>query len=557
MLRRSAVLALLFASVVAFSSCGGGVDFSSHTSASGLMPEKFLPANAGMIISYSLENDEQYQNVQKIEGALGDAGRLSRTFADQFDASFKEVGLEYDRDLEPAFGDQFRFVYAARMVGSDTSTSTPETFSVVTLQDASRLENVFQVLVDAKEVDEKTVDGQTVYVNNDQGFYATIHEDLLLMASTADNLMAMTSQDEDESLWATDEYQDALEDVQDDHVLYAMLFPAHYLGDIDVPGIFTLNDIPTVIDHQTLVVRADETGLRFQAYVNANKDKAKEADISFDQIPHEDPYLFEEVPGEHLLAYFESYGLKQSLEEAEKLGSGTDTLTMLRQNVRSYLGMDLDEDVLSFLDKGYAVALHKNGEGLFPGITVYVDVSSNSEKATELLNKMDGQLAGLMAVFESSLPGAFVKDTVDVDGNTLSRIKIDLSAVPRSEDSPLPAAVTDSPIELVYGVMGDRLVLSTASVWENNDGEMISDGNLYGNLSGQLEDVSEGLILADAQEIANFAAGLRALREQLNLQNSEGASSFEDFLNGFEGFIAKSHSGAYESLFSGYLELAE
>ncbi len=552
MFQRRLLLSSLFVFSLAFSSCGGGVDFAAHYSDSGLIPENFLPADAGMLISYSLRDADQYTAVQAIEAQLGDAGRLSRTFADQFDSSFKDVGLEYERDLQPAFGDQFRFVYAARMVGSDTSETTPETFSVVTLQDPSRLESVLQVLVDATQLEEKTIESTKVYVNNEQGFYATVEGDLLLLASTADNLMTMVNQDSGDSLWGSDDYQSALEDVEGGQVLYAMLFPAHYLGGVEVPGVFSLSDIPSIIDHQTLVVRAEDTGLQFQAFVNANKSKAKEADVSFDQIPHAAPYLFEEVPADDLLAYFESYGLKQALQEAEKLGSG-DTLAALRENARSYLGMDFDEDILSFLDKGYALALHANGEGLFPGITVYVDVSSNPEKAKELMDKMDGQLSGLIAVFEASLPGAFVKDTVDVDGATLSRVTIDLSTIPRGEDTPLPTSITDSPVQLVYGIKDDRMILSTAT--EISRAEMISDSDLYKNLNAKLEGVDEGLLLVDAQEIADFAANLRALREQLGLGVSEGATTFEDFLKGFEGLIAKSHSNAYDSLFSGYLEL--
>lgn len=553
---RRFLLTSLFVFALALASCGGGVDFSSHYSDSGLIPENFLPSDAGMVVSYSLREADQYTAVQAIETKLGDVGRLSRTFSDQFDTTFKGVGLQYDRDLQPAFGDQFRFVYAARMVGSDTSTSTPETFSVITLKDSGRLESVLKVLVDAKQVEEKAVDGTTVYVNNDQGFYATIHEDLLLVASTADNLMAMVKQDASSSLWASDDYQSALEEVKANQVLYAMLFPAHYLGGVQVPGVFSLSDIPSIVDRQTLVIRAEATGLKFQAYVNANKSKAKEADISFDQIPHSAPYLFEEVPADHLLGYFESFGLKQSLEEADKLGSG-DTLTALRDSARTYLGMDFDQDIMTFLDKGYAIALHKNGEGLFPGLTVYIDVSSTPDKAKELVDKVDGQITGLMAVFEASLPGAFMKDTVDMDGSTLNRIKIDLSAVPRTVDSPLPAAFTDSPIELIYGIKGDRLVLSTAAVWESTGTSVISDSTLYKDLNGQLEGVDEGLILFDAQELADFIANLRALREQLNLQASEEAGTLEDFLKGFEGLLAKSHSNAYDSLFSGTLQLAK
>lgn len=532
------------------------MDFKSHYSDTGLIPENFLPSDVGILASYSLRDADQYAAVTKMETALGDAGRFTRTFSDEFDTKFKDLGLEYERDLAPAFGDQFRFIYAARMVGSDTAESTPETFSVVTLKDASKLENVFQVLVVAKQLEEKTVEDTKVYVNNDQAFYATVDGDLLLIASSADNLMAMVKQDAESSLWATDAYQDALKKVGSNQVLYAMMFPANYLGDVQLPSIFTLSDMPSIIDHQVLVVRAEDGGLSFDAYVNANKDKAKEVGISLDQVPHAAPYLDKEIPAEHLLGYFESYGLKQTVETANKLSGSTDKISSLDESVHAYLGMSLD-DVMSFMDKGYALAFHTNGQGLFPGMTVYVDISSNPEKAQEMMDKVDGQLTGLIAVFEGSMPGAFVKDTVDIDGETLSRIKIDLSAIPRSKDTPLPAAITDSPIELIYGIKGDRLLLSTASVWEEGSTNMLSDTDLYKNLNAQLDEVDEGLMLVDAQELAAFAANLRALREQLNLQASDEAGTFEDFLKGFEGGIAKSHSNAYDSVFGGYLQLAQ
>lgn len=558
MFRRRYLLAGLFLSVLALTSCGGGVDFSSQSSESGLLPENFVPYDVGMIVSYSLRNADQYSAVQAIEEKLGDSGRLSRTFSDQFDASLKEVGLDFERDLQPAFGDQFRFLYAARMIGSDTEETVPDTFVVVTLEDPSRLESAFQVLVDADSLDEKTVDGAQVYVNNDQSFYATIHDDLLLVANTADNLVDMNIEEKSVSLWNSDDYQKALEEVGDDHVLYAMLFPAHYLGDVStLLKTFSMSDIPSIIDHQTVVARAEDDGIRFEAYVAANKGKAKTVDVSLDQIPHKEPYLMKEVPADHLLGYFESYGLKQSLEVASALDGDEDSMKSISDTVRSYLGMDFEEDILSFLDKGYAVAFHANGEGLFPGVSIFVDASSNTDGAQQLLDKVDGQISGLLAVFEQSLPGAFAKDTIEVGDDTLNRVKVDLSAVPRSENSPLPASLTEGPIQFVYGMLGDRLLISTASVWEEDSSDMISDSELYTSLDSRLEDVDQGLILVDAQELADFAANLRALREQLDLQVSDSAMSLEDFLKGFEGAMAQSHSNAYDSLFSGYLELAQ
>jgi len=557
MFQRRLLIAAFFVFALALTSCGGGMDFDSHYSDTGLIPENFLPGDVGMLFSYSLRDSVQYTAVQAVEAKLGDAGRVSRTFADQFDEQFKDLGVDFARDVQPALGDQFRALYALRMTGSNTENTTPEAFGVLTLKDPAKLETLFDVLVDAKQVEMKTLDGATAYVNNDKSFYAVIHDDLLLMADNADNLMAMLKQDSDTSFWASDTYQDALLDVGSDQVLYAMIFPANYLGAPSLPGSFSLSDIPSIIDHQTLVVRAEEAGLRFQAFVIADEEKAKAVDVSFDAIPHSDPYLFKDVPSEHLLGYFESFGLKQSLDEATKLGAQIELLDTLRTQTRTYFGMDFDEDILSFLDKGYALAFHQNGTGILPGMSVYVDIASNPDGAKELVDKVDGQLSGLIASFGAALPGVFTKDTVTVNGATLSRIKVDLTSIPRTADSPFPTAITDSPIELIYGIVGERLLISTATAWEAAKPVSIADSTLYKDLGAELTGVTEGLILVDAQELAGYAATLRALREQLDLQNSEEATSIEDFLKGFEGFVAAGHSNAYDTLFGGTLKLAQ
>ena len=133
---------------------------------------------------------------------------------------------------------------------------------------------------------------------------------------------------------------------------------------------------------------------------------------------------------------------------------------------------------------------------------------------------------------------------------------MDLAAVPRSTESPLPTVVTASTIQLVYGIKEDRLLISTASDW-NFEGTTVAESDLYQKLNQKLEGVSEGLVLVDAKGVADFVGTLRALREQLSLEVSEEALSLEDFLQGFLGAMAMSETKAYESHFGGFLMLAD
>lgn len=550
---RSVFFGTLVSSALLTGCFGGGADLGVHVSPEGLVPEAYLPSDLGMVLSYSLNDEVQYKAVQGIEEKLGDSGRFSRTVAESFNSQFLDLGLDYEKDLLPAFGDQFRWVYGAR-----PKEEGAEVFSVTTLADPEQLVSVFDTLSDAGTFEKKVLSGKDVYVNEEQGFYCTIHGDLLLVSDTPEDLMSMLEQDEEDSLWETETYQSAMEDVGQEFVFYGFLFPQFYEG--TTAGALSLETLPSVLERQSLVVRAEEAGLRFDVTMLADEDKAKEVDLSFDLAPKENPYLFEEVPAEGLMAYFESYGLQQTLEQADKLGTEATELDSLRESFRNYFGMDFDDEFMSWFDKGYVMALHQNGSGLFPGITVYVDSSSDEEHAQELLDKIDAQVSGLMSVFEMSLPdaaNAIARETVKIQGEDFTKVTLDLTELSRTEVSPLPSSIMASDFSLMYGTLEGRVLLTTATAWEEENPEMVSGSPLYDNLKSKIDEADQGLILLDAGEVADFAASLRALREQLGLEVSDSSLDLEKFLEGFEGVIAQSKTGAYSSIFSGYLMLAD
>lgn len=547
--RRTLFLAFLSLTLL-LSACGSEANQEAHFSDSGLIPEEYLPSDLGMVVSYSTRDAEQFAALQALEGTLGDEDRVSRTASETLDSELGNVGLDFERDLKPAFGEQFRMVYGLRPTETD-----PENFAVVTLEDPAKMKEVLQTLVDAEQLTYKKLSEVDAYTKEDSQIYLAIYEDLLFMASNGENLVAMTDQDEDESLWANDMYQETLEEVGSAYMLFGVMYPSLYSGDVSLPAGFSVSDIPAIVDKQVVVVSAEAEGLRFDAWVNANKDQAKEAGISFDIVPKSEPYLFEEVPADGLMAYFESYGLAQTFTQAEALGDDTASLEQLETFTQNYFGMDF-ADLMSFMDKGYAIAIHQNEESIMPGITIYIDASSNAEEAEAFVNKLDGQLSGLLLLAEQVLPGAITKDTTTWGEDTFSRIKFDLSSLPQSEEAPLPDSITGSSIELVYGFQNDRVVISTATSWDS-EGEAVKESALYKDLSAQIAEENEGLILVDAQGISEFVGMVQNLQEQLGAASSEDVASARDFLEGFLGAIAQSKTDKYESHFGGFLMLAD
>lgn len=524
-----------------------------HTSLKGAIPEQYMPADAAMVLSYSLMNEAQFETMQSIQTELGDPDKFSRTFLDTVNTDFQDTwGLDFETDLMPAFGEQFRVVFAGRPAEVEGEV---EAFFVGTLADPNKMESVFQRLVEEEKLSKLPLSNFDAWTQEGENFYATIDGDLLLAANTPENLQAMVDMEEGNSLWDVQAYQDDLAELGQDQVFYAILYPALSAQSVELPSGISLQNMPEVISSEALVVSAEENGFRFNGYAKLDKEKADENDISFDNVPKSKPYLVEEIPAEGLMGYVESFGLKQAVDEAFKLETETDTLSGLETSVQNYLGMDLKTEILTFMDKGYAFALHKNLDGILPGISFFVDVSSDEENAQRFLDKVDGQITGLMTVLETAFPGAVTRGSATIGGEDFTTIELDLSSLPQTGETPLPAAITGSPMKLSFGLMDGRMLLTTAVAWEG-EGEMITESDFYKSLSAEMEDASEGLILMDAQGISDYAGSLRALREQLGLTVA-AEFDIEELLNGFEGAIAMTKSKTYETRLEGFLKIAD
>lgn len=548
-------LVLALVAVLALSACGGDKEFGAHSSSDGLMPEAFLPGDAGIMFSYSLQDDDQFSAVQAMESGLSDDGKLSRTIVESLNAQFEDVELSYEDDLLPAFGEQFRLAFASRPNSSDPD-GEAEAFIVSTLADPDMMTELLDGLVEDSSLEMKRLSDLDAYVDEKGDFYASVYGDLLFVANSPEGLVAMPEYGEGEdSLWESEQYKDGLEEIGSDYVFYGMIFPDVFSGDVELPAGLGLNSLPSITERQAFVVRAEDKGLAFDALVKADQDSAEEAGVSFDTIPRAEPYLFEEVPSDGLMAYIESYGLQQTYTY-KTATSGDDAYQGIADFFRAYFAMDFEEDILSFLGQGYVFALHQNGIGVVPGITFLADVSDDVEGAQAFVDKFGEQMSGLMLVLETALPGAVAMETTEIMGEEFNAIRVDLTAVEQTGESPLPALVTDSEISLAYGMIGERLLITTALVWEEDGIEMIGDSSLYQNLSDEIDGLDEGLVLIDAQNAASFVSSLRALREQLDLGVDESSIDFEEFLEGFMGAIASGSTDSYSGRFGGFLMIA-
>lgn len=528
-------------------SCGGK-SFDEHSSASGLMPEQYLPANPSLVFSYSLMDDDQSEALTALMEKVGDKNKASKTVSEALGSGLNQVSLDYDQDLAPAFGKKFRYVYENVKNGDTT-----DVYSVVTLENPDKMLATLDTLASSGKVQKKTFNDFTAYVND--GFYATVNEDLLLIATSADALMTMKNMKSGDSLWEAASYRNSVDKIKGNHVFYALIYPQNLGNTVSFLGTAGLAGMASILDQEGLILRAEKDGLKIEGFASADKDKAKTAGITLDQVAKGKAYLLKEVPAENLMFYVESYGLKQTLTQSAGV-KDSDGFKKFASTVQNYLGMNLEDEILSFMDKGYAIAVSANADTLFPGVSLFIDTGSDEKNAETFISKVDAQIGAFMTILSAALPGAVSKEQVQIMGKNFNSLVIDFNKIPRTGSGPLPDILTAKPIRLSYGVLDKRILITTADTWSSGKFTSVEDSDLYSKLTPKLKDVDQGLVLVDLEKIGNFAGMLKALREQLGLSVNQNFD-LQKALEGFAGVILSSRSKSYDSKVEGFLELSE
>lgn len=558
--RKVILVTFLFClSVFVLSSCGsrGGANYSQG-SLKGFVPEEHLPSDVSMVFSYSLMNDEQFSLTNDLQEKLGDKDKFSRSFLEGFYKDLTAFGLDFGQDLSPVLGSQFRMIIAGRTdAGLDSGGPTSHVFSVVTLAEPKQMEKLFADMAKDGKLKVKKISSHDTYFDENAAFYAVIFEDMLFISNTPEDLLEMLDLDPKDSIWASDLYQDDLKRVGDDYLFFLSIYPGSLGGGASLPVGVSFGGTVGALSDQVFVVRAAPDGFALDGFARLDKKKAKESDITFEDTPTANAYLHKEVPSDGLMFYAESFGLQQSLVEAEKLMDGESSLEKISTVIRNYTAMDLETEILTFMNKGYALAVHQNAGGVLPGVSLYFDVSGDPSNAQRFVDKIDGQLAGLVTVLEAGFPGAVRRESTEINGTKLSSIVLDLNSVPRSGSSPLPASVTSEPMKLTYGLVNERLLVTTANVWGGSFDSIAKDVQ-FEQLSKKITGVTDGIVYMDVRGILGYMDELQALREQLNLDTEQTASlDFAEILKGFAGGLAMSKTDPYEVRMSGFLMLAE
>jgi len=468
--------ALLLAAVFSMllTGCSNKIDLKdTDKSPEGVALENYIPSDTVLSMTINLTDEGQKKDLEAI------TSKFPQEKASEIIEGIIEE-LEIEEDFWPAFGDSPRFLFAMSNA-EDEESIDPDIYLAATLEDRKKFESLFEDYTQAELFNELTID------NEDDDFYLAFYKDTFILTNKKQlrHEALKRMHNNEESLLSNDLFKKSYEKLPSPNLASIYLNYENYF-----------DFIAQIEDTQVYPVKLKEDfDLAIMMGLYAENEGFKMLSVpiysgNFD-IPFHEPYLINGIPGDDLIMYIETYGVKQAFEMVfeNMYEFDEETSKELRKAelmIKKTIDLDLREDILSFMDKGVALAWQRN-ETMIPALSLYVDASSNPEGAQELIDLID---AAMLQSYDGMMVGVpegidvekvIVKDKAVIGKSEIHRMSFDFSEMSEEQllAAGLPSGIFTEPIEIYYGLtVNNYLILSTYSGLEDAYGDVMTVGDV-------------------------------------------------------------------------------
>lgn len=543
----------LISSLFLFSCKKGNVnDFATPQ---GVLEANLMNDDTFLFLQFSEQNEAQKENLNKIWDVLPKTEGAD--FKSFFNQNLASLDLTYDDDIKPVFGDALRMSIGLSLDKNDeTKTDVITTFF---LQDLEKAKALLTTLSTKEGFFEESLKDYQIVGNAEKNFYAIIYKDILLVASSRDLLRDIIEKSGDEvsSFAQTDSFKENFVEAFKKGFLFVYLKPADSLT-LPIAGLEKLKDLNV---NEYLSFYAEPDGIEFDANISAapvngeeNKQVGKiKGDIN----------LYDEISSNGLIVYGESVSFAKTARLESQISSAS--FASLSSTVEGYLGMNLKDDILTWLDKSAAFSLSYDGKNILPSIDLLVDASSNIEGAKKFADKIDTQLQTLFTLVNAQFPqygSVITKDTVKKGEDDLNHINVDFAKLPEevfTAFSEIPEPLRKASIDLSYGVYDEKyLLISTAPSLEQS--QTLDDYDLFTSLNKKVKGFESNVMFVELKNILPLVDKLIELRSKLtgplSEKDQQGYALFKQYAQAFDAIIVGSNiKSDYEVDVKGFVKI--
>ncbi|MEZ4087328.1 MAG: DUF3352 domain-containing protein [Candidatus Gracilibacteria bacterium] len=433
--------------------------------AEGVKAESFFPEDTVMAMKFGTDSSDQKENLDRLKTFFPQDGLnfVMEELARDFNADFEGSGVTFEDDLLPALGDESEVFLG--FFGNFSAEEEPNILVVLSLAQPEKFVEWMSTEVENGQGSMQPYKDYEIYSGPESDSYIVHYKDVLVVGDSLENLTAALDRADTGaiSLLSNAGYQRGLETVGDG-VAFFYIDPS-FSADVlksDTAAMEEMGDMESFInvleafDGEMFTFIAEPEGLRIKGTVYGDAEKWEELKniANFDVMQS---YLYKEVPGDGIVMYSEGSGLKKSFNVLGEFYGSIEGYQEGMNQLKAALvsqGLDLEDDILSFMDKGYAFALYDQG-GIIPGFGIFIDAGSNRDGALKTM----GVIAQNIEVGLQSLPpeaeGVIVFEKNE-EGSEY-RLSVDFSALPEEEAVGIPPQIAGENIEFHFGVNDDDL----------------------------------------------------------------------------------------------------
>ncbi len=471
------VLALGFFGLIFLSACQQTPLLTGRfVSEKGVNIEAAFPADTFLLAKLGTRDDQQLANLKQLNSYFPNdpLGMLVNEFKTGFEegANLDDTGLDLEKDLLPMLSPKTE-IYLATAPGKTPALENLNAILAMTLADEGKFDDLLN-----KQVEKGTLSRE---VYNDYNYFtqkdpekaqsmlvrmkdvAFVFTDLQTFKSGLDNVSINNV-----VLNNNQVYQRAMKQYLPSVAFVYGDFPklVDFLKKIGTDGEQVIQAMSSagvsdsridMVESETIIMSLEKDGIRLSANLlgKENADLTKSGQIS-------KSYLAEKIPSKYPVIYSEAYNLKSVYENFLKLSETDAEMKDGLSQMKEFLAgqdLDLEKDVLSFLDKGYAFVL-EDTDSTVPALGVYFDVSGNPAGAVKVAGKISQAVDEIwvQAMVENPELDVFLSKEEVIQGK-LWKIAVNIDSLLVGAPSEITKKLSGQKIEFYYGVLPENILV--------------------------------------------------------------------------------------------------
>ena len=400
---------------------GGVLDFSKKR----LAEEDFFSKNSPLVFIFDQSNTGEKDRLESLIGKFPTPPG-GKTLKESIMGKLQELGFDYENEIEPILGQNAKVFISFEKVFASSGKENVNKEGVVIaakIKDSSKF-GAFKEKISENEGVKKEAfkESEIVFSEGDFNFAFIDHKKFLIFADTAETIREAVnrSEVEEENLKGNKDYKDSLKKLSQTGFLTLYVSPQKMaeFGSGSSALMKQNEDFSKMTESIVVSFLAKENGIEITGSATGNKDIMQKLDIYFDSIPNQKNYLFEKVPGKNTIFFMEGFNLKKKIDllmqgfysTKEEAEISTKAFSKM---VKMQLGIELENDLFTWLDKGFAIEVGSAKPNLVPMISVLIDAEGNPESARKFSSKIASTLEEVSDMFNSNLVSPTSEPTED------------------------------------------------------------------------------------------------------------------------------------------------